>query len=93
MSLDPSAFIPTIEVRTALTPKIRVSTSGAQGGGPGLFLKLLKPTVVGRDANDSPLFQVSPYGATPEGPQGMLIFAGIVFGVLAVAFIAGRVSA
>lgn len=88
--MDFTSFVPIVEVRTRLTPTIRINTNG---GKPSPLVKILAPTIVGRDANGGEIFTSAPYGLTPSGPMGGVVFFGAVVGVLAVAFLAGRWTA
>lgn len=84
-----TAAVPTVEVRTRVTPTIRLAT---KGGKPSWILELLQPTVVGYSNTGDELFRIAPSGNTENGAGGALALAvAIGVGLLAV-FLLGRAS-
>jgi hypothetical protein len=87
--------VPTLEVRTALTPPFQVSTAVSSGGPPNPFATFAKPTIVGLGTDGvTELFTIAPYGEA--GPTDWIpygIGAGLaVLLVVGLIFWAGRAS-
>jgi hypothetical protein len=84
-----SALVGEIEIRTALTPPIRLQAKTLVDDSPSRVGPLLKPTVIIRDPQGGEVFRSSPFGEAPP-LLGMAVTAGVVLGLLALGYALGR---
>lgn len=86
-----SSLYDTLEVRSVLTPTIRISTasilSDSNGQAPNPLVSFLKPTVVLSGAQG--VITVAPAGEAGDGTLGLV---AAVLGLIGLGFILGRVS-
>lgn len=80
-----SQVVESVELRTSVTPPLRLTFSGGAGG-PSWLLELLKPTVTVRGPVLGSI-TVAPGGAVGQG--GALVGGLLLLGLLAVPFALG----